>query len=295
MLTRVAAVQPRSFRHAEEPRNLEFALRYIDEAAAAGAKLITFPEGYPGPYNHTADWSPFEAISQKARQHGVYVIYGTVDRAEDEPEGTYRLALKFVGPDGSLIDTYYRVQPNPPEVDHVLMGNKFIAPGDRMVIHDTPIGRIGLLICSEVYCPELPRLLALQGVEILVAPVGGLVYELHETFRCVQWARAIENLCYLVTSQHMYGMEDGFGMIAGPEAILADRRDAGLIVADLDLDRIHWLRGQRQSLALPKPYKVVPGLLRYRRPELYSAIAEPRPNLYDFYYYRQFHREKIAD
>lgn len=293
MLTRIAAVQPRSFRRAEEPQNLEYALRYLDQAAEAGAKLVTFPEGYPGPYNYTADWSPFEAISQKAREHKLYVVYGTVDAAEDEQEGTYRLALKFVGPDGNLIDTYYRIQPNPPEVDRVLMGNKFIAPGERLVIHDTPIGRIGLLICSEVYCPELPRLLALQGVEILVAPVGGLVYELSATFRCIHWARAIENLCYVVTSQHIYGMEDGIGMIAGPEAILAERRDAGLIIADCDLDRIRWLRNQRQSLTLPKPYKVVPGLLRYRRPELYGKIAEPQEDLYDFYYYRQYQREKI--
>lgn len=287
MIVRVASVQPNSLRNDEEYRNLETAINFLDEAASKGVQLVTFPEGFPGPYHSSTDWSPFEAISNKAKQHNLYVIYGTVDPAENEAPGTYKLALKFVGPDGNLLDTYYRVQPNPPEVDRVLMGNKFIAPGERMVIHDTPLGKIGLLICSEVYCPELPRLLGLEGVDIIVAPVGGMVYELRETFRCVQWARAIENLCYLMTSMHLYGKEDGTGMIAGPESILAERKDSGLIIADLDMDRIHWLREQRQSLALPKPYKVVPGLLRYRRPELYANITKNQSDLYDFYYFRK--------
>lgn len=287
MIIRVAAVQPKSKRGDEEFCNLETALLHLDEAAKAGAQLVIFPEGFPGPYNGRTNWSAFEAISAKARQHELYVVYGAVDPAEEEPEGTFRLGLKFVGPDGELIDTYYRVQPNPPEVDRVLMGNKIIAPGERMVIHDTPIGRIGLLICSEVYCPELPRLLGLMGVDILVAPVGGLVYELRDTFRCIHWARAIENQCYLLTCQHLYGMEDGTGVITGPEGILAERKDAGLILADLDISRLHWLRSQRQSLGLPKPYKVVPGLLRYRRPELYGPISEKQDDLYDFYYYKQ--------
>jgi len=290
MKIRVAAVQPNSYRNNDESKNLDTAINYLDQAASEGVKLVSFPEGFPGPYHSSTDWSPFEAISSKAKQHNLYVIYGQVDPAENEAPGTYKLALKFVGPDGNLIDTYYRVQPNPPEVDRVLMGNKFIAPGERMVIHDTPFGKIGLLICSEVYCPELPRLLGLEGVDIIVAPVGGMVYELKETFRCIQWARAIENHCYLMTSMHLYGMEDGIGMIAGPESILAERKDAGLIIADLDIDRIHWLREQRQSLALPKPYKVVPGLHRYRRPELYENIVKNQPDLYDFYYYRKLNR-----
>lgn len=292
MIIRLAAVQPRSKRGLEESCNLDAALFHLDQAAQAGAQLVVFPEGFPGPYNGQTDWSAFDAISAKARQHKLYIVYGTVDPADDESEGTFRLALKFVGPDGQLIDTYYRVQPNQPEVDRVLMGNKIIAPGERMVIHDSPIGRIGLLICSEVFCPELPRLLGLMGVDILVAPVGGLVYELADSFRCMHRARAIENLCYVVTCQHIYGMEDGVGVITGPEGILAERKDAGLIVADVDLDRLQWLRSQRQSLGLPKPYKVVPGLLHYRRPELYGPLTEPRES-YDFYYYRQLQERSL--
>lgn len=286
MRVRVAAVQPNSFRGPEEEKNLERALAYLDEAARKGAQIVSFPEGYPGPYNSELTWSAHEAIANKAREHGLYVIYGTVDPVPGEP-GTYYLALKFVGPEGTLLDSYYRVQPNTPEVDRVLMGNKIIAPGQKMTVVDTPLGRVGLLICSEVWCPELPRLLAVQGVDLLFAPIGGLVYELREAWRSILWTRAIENHCYMITSSHLYGMEDGVAMIAGPEAIIAESKEAGVLTADVDIDRLQWLRSHTQILTLPKPYKSIPGLLRYRRPDLYGPLVEPRANLYDFEYYKK--------
>jgi predicted amidohydrolase len=284
---RVASVQPRAYRKQAERHNLELAVQYLDEAAAAGARIVTFPEGFPGPYWDHPDWSPFEPIAAKARQHGMYIIYGTVDRAEEKAPGIYCVALKFVGPDGKLIDTYQRLQPTPEEVNRVLTGDKVIAPGQRLVVHDVDGVRVGMLVCSEIFCPELARLLALEGAEIILAPIGAMVYELREVWRCILWARAIENLCYVVTCQNLYGMEDGLGLIAGPESILVERREPGLIVADCDIDRIRWLRSQQESLELPKPYKVVPGLLEYRRPELYGKLVDELLPHYDFYHYRK--------
>lgn len=289
MRVKVAAVQPNSFRGKEEERNLERAIRYLDEAARLSARIVSFPEGYPGPYNGEPTWSPHEGMAEKARQHGLYVIYGTVDPVPGE-EDTYYLALKFLGPDGATLGTYYRVQPNTPEVDRVLMQGKTIAPGDTLRVYETEVGRTGLLICSEVWCPELPRLLALQGLDILFAPIGGLLYELRETWRTLLWTRAIENHCYVVASQHIYGMEDGLAMIAGPEAILAESAGPGVLTAEVDLERLVWLRTHTQTLELPKPYKTIPGLLRYRRPELYSPLAAPSDDLYDFYYYKKLKR-----
>jgi predicted amidohydrolase len=171
------------------------------------------------------------------------------------------------------------------------MGNKIIAPGNALQVYDTAGCRTGLLICSEIWCPELVSVLALQGMDILVAPIGGLVYELREAWRAVLWTRAIENHCYVMASQHLYGMEDGLAMIAGPEAILAETKGPGVLTADLDLDRLIWLRTHTQTLELPKPYKTIPGLLRYRRPELYNLLMEPAADTYDFYYYKKLQRE----
>jgi predicted amidohydrolase len=293
MMAKVAVVQPQSFRGPEEERNVERALNYLDEAARQGARLVSFPEGYPGPYNSAPTWSAADAIAERARRLGVYVVFGTVEPAP-QYAGAYHLALKLVGPDGALLATYYRVQPNTPEVDRVLMGDKVIVPGDELRVHASEVGRLGLLICSEVWCPELPRLLALQGMEILVAPIGGLVYELREAWRTLLWARAIENHAYVLTSQHLYGMEDGLAMIAGPERIEAESAGPGVLTAEIDLSRLEWLRTHTQTLQLPKPYRAIPGLLRYRRPDLYGPLAEPQADQYDFYYYRKGEQKSAA-
>lgn len=290
MQVKVACAQPRSWRGEDERKNLDTALMFIDQAADMNAQLVTFPEGFPGPYHGPVDWSPVAAIQERARHHRIHVVFGLVEPA---PGGGYYLALKLVDADGEVRHTYYRVQPNPPEVDHVLMNKKTIVPGEDLAVVQTDIGRIGLLICSEIWNPELVRVLALQGAEIIVAPIGGLVYELSETWKSVFWTRAIENHVYMLASQNLYGMEDGLCMIAGPESWLVTRSDPGLAVATLDLDRLVWLRSNRQSLALPKPYKSIPGLLRYRRPEKYTILTAPQPDAYDFWYYRRGHDRSI--
>jgi hypothetical protein len=65
------------------------------------------------------------------------------------------------------------------------------------------------------------------------------------------------------------------GQIAGPEGVLAASTGEGLIVADLDLDRLDYLRNQDEQILFPKPYAAVPGVLRWRRPELYPDILQP--------------------
>lgn len=284
MLVKVACAQPQSFRGDDERENLGTALRLIREAAATGAKLVTFPEGFPGPYHGPADWSPVPAIQEAAKEHEIHVVFGLVEHG---PDGGYHLTLKLVDDQGYVRASYHRVQPNPPEVDHVLMNNKTIIPGESLQVIKTDLANIGLLICSEIWNPELVRVLALQGADIIVAPIGGMVYELAEAWRTIFWARAIENHVYMLTSQNLYGMEDGLAMIAGPESWLARRSDPGLITAELDLGRLRWLRSHRQSLGLPKPYKSIPGLLRYRRPEKYELLTAPQPDAYDFWYYRK--------
>ena len=85
-------------------------------------------------------------------------------------------------------------------------------------------------------------------------------------------ARAIENLIYTVASQSLYGVEDGIGMIAGPEGILTENIGEAVLVTEIDFERQQWLRDQDEKIEMPKQYKVVPGLLRWQKPEMYRKI-----------------------
>ncbi len=288
MKIRISVAQPAVNRSLSEKVRLETALNYIDKATEAGARLVAFPEGFPGPYASQTDWSAFDAISIKARQNNIHVVFGEVEPDPNEKEAkTFNLTAKLVDCDGHLVDRYARLQPTPNEVNFPLMGGKVISPGNEFFIHEVEGVKVGLLICSEIFVPELSRILALQGADLIIAPIGGMIYELRNVWRCIIWARAIENLCYTATCMNLFGKEDGLAMIAGPENILAESSEEGLLVADLDIDRLHWLRAQDESLTLPKPYRVVPGLLRYRRPESYSKLVDPNVERFNFYHYRK--------
>src|SRR5919205_2997248 len=131
MQVKVAAVSPRCYRGTSERDNVARALAAIDEAADQGAQIVCFPEGYPGPYNGPDSYSSVEPLSTKARERGVHVIAGMVERSEGQgPQAIHYLALKLIGPRGDLIGTYRRVLPNPKEMNEFLMGGKIIAPGD---------------------------------------------------------------------------------------------------------------------------------------------------------------------
>lgn len=280
---RVAAVSARSERGADERENVARAVEYIREAAAGGAKIICFPEGYPGPYYGPDSFSPMEELQQAAADVEAYVVASLVERVEGDERELYHLTLKLIGPDGTIRGSYARVLPNPRSMHDYLMAGKVIEPGSELPVFETEHGVLGLLICSEAWSPELALTLALKGAEILLAPIGGAVYELNQTWRTVLQARAFENNMCVLTCQNVWGAEDALGLVIGPEGIVAEGTRDGVLLGDLDIGRLRWLREQTQALTLPKPYRAIPGMLRHRRPDLYAEIVAPRDDLYDFW------------
>jgi hypothetical protein len=119
------------------------------------------------------------------------------------------------------------------------------------------------------------------------APIGGALYELMPTWRILVQARAIENLVYVVVSQNLWGKEEGLAVIAGPEGVLTEGSGPGVVVAELDLDRLSWLREREQQMVIPKPYRAIPGILKERRPSLYAELVDSKAPARDFYYFRE--------
>jgi predicted amidohydrolase len=266
----IAAVQPRSYVLEEEPRNLPAALRYIDQAADRGARIICFPEMYPGPFHPSMDFDT-SALYDKARERKIYLI-----RGRKEPAGEkYNICAEIIGPDGQPVGTYRRTTPPNPYVYRDISAWDFdYRHADALPVFETEFGTIGVLICSEVYMPELTRILVLKGARMVFYPSGGCINELMPTWKIMVRARAIENLIYTAACQSIYGVEEGVGMIAGPEGVLAEDPGEAVLVAEVDLDRQQWLRDQDEKIEMPKKYRVVPGTLRWRRPELYGPLLE---------------------
>jgi len=273
MKVNICVVQPKTFRKEQEPKNVEFAARYLDEAAEKGAQIVCFPEMYPGPANPMNNYDS-ELVNEKAKEHKLYVIKSGIRLEQRDPQPRHSVCAQVVGPDGNVVGEYRRTEPLTSHVykDIDAWGFDYLQ-FDELPVFETAFGKIGVLICSEVYAPELARILAMKGAEIVFFPAGAMINELMPTWKTMVWARAIENLMYTGACQNLYGVEEGVAMLAGPEGVLAENRGEAVLVAEADLARATWLREGEQKIEAPKQYKVVPGLLKWRRPDMYRKCV----------------------
>ena len=277
MKVKIAAIQTKTFPEADEQKqNIRKAAEYVAQAADQGAEFICFPETYPGPWKAPLSYSPVGPLEEMAARHHVFIVAGANCPVPENPGRGYTSEI-LVGPDG-LIGRYNRTIPKGP---WIYKGGRFwdydYQEDDKLPVFETPFGKVGLLVCSEVYVPELSRILALKGAEIIFLPAGVCKYELHDTWRNLIWSRAIENLVYTVTCQNILGAEHGLAMICSPEEIVVESERPGIFMAECDLDRIRTLREERDHYGPPMPFNTKPGVLRdWRRSDLY------RKNLSDW-------------
>ena len=148
--------------------NLRQSLELALEAAHGGASLIVLPElsncGYffknrQDAFDHSEsvpDGNSVQRWMAFAREHQVYLVAGLTERDGMRLFNTGVL----VGPDG-FIGKYRKA--------HLWnMEKLWFTPGDAgLPVFETPIGRIGLLICWDIWFPEVPRILSQQGADII--------------------------------------------------------------------------------------------------------------------------------
>jgi predicted amidohydrolase len=117
-----------------------------------------------------------------------------------------------------------------------------VAPGSAPQVVTTPIGRIGMAVCYDVRFPELFRMLAAQGAEVLSLPSAFTAPTGKAHWEVLLRARAIENLCFLLApaqgGMHLNGRETyGDSMIVDPWGqIVARVSEAGPGVAVANID-----------------------------------------------------------
>jgi predicted amidohydrolase len=270
MLVGVAQIEPKL---GEPERNLETCLARLEEAAAAGAKLLVLPEcAIPGYMFDSAEEAlPFaeeipgpstEALERACRTLDVHAVCGLLERDGD----ALRNAAVLVGPDG-LVGTYRKTHLPFLGVD------RFVAPGDELPVYDTPLGRIGVEICYDLRFPEVTRTLALRGAELVAHPTNFPMAAKIQT-ELITVARAAENRIYLLTANRVgkerWGEFCGWSQIVDPygkRLAEAGETEEALLVADVDLEK-----ARDKDYVVPGEYELY--LFGDRRPELYGALVE---------------------
>jgi predicted amidohydrolase len=239
-----------------------------------------------------------EQVRERARARRVWLSAGRLERGP-LPD-TYHITHVLIDHAGEIRAQYRRVQPNHPVFNAYLMGGRrHVLPGDELITVDAPFGRIGLLICSELFVPELSRILMLRGADMIIAPGGGVHgptrTRLKDTWRAVARARAAENLVYVVVTQNLFGgARQGRACIMSPEGILGQRDDPGIVIADLDMGRLKAIRSRYYDEGILSPpafpediFGCRPGQSHDRRPELYGELAQPQPDAFTYHYERR--------
>ena len=276
---RIALVQPITVAPPDDEANVAAAVEWIARAASQGADFVCFPESYPGPWRMPAHYDPSNAIAEAAAKHNVHAVFGTVEPIDATKATAYNLTC-MAFPDGRPVARYRRSHPNGP---WIYTGGKYwefqYVAGDDYPIFETGHGKVGLAMCSEVYMPEVARALALRGAELIFMPAGLDKRRLWESWRTLLYARAIENLAIVVSTQNLLSHANrGLAIVASPEAVLYESTIAGMGVVEVSLDRVRELRNGRDAGSSSESFGAKQGVLseQWQRPELYDGFY-PKP------------------
>lgn len=237
------------------------------DAAARGAKLLVCPEmfltGYAiGPeavrrLAEPADGPSARAAAAIAAEHGIALCYGYPEAA---PDGRVHNAALLLGRDGATLANH-RKSHLYGELDRAA----FAAGAGTPTVADLDGLKVGLLVCYDLEFPENVRLLALEGVDLLLVPTA-LMAPYDFIPGPVVATRAYENQLFLAYANRC-GSEGeltylGRSCIVGPDGRDLARAGEGeeLILADLDPDLLAASRKLNTYLA-------------DRRPDVYRGLA----------------------
>ena len=263
---RAAAIQMSST--PDKGENLQTGERLIRSAVASGAELVALPElwschGLENVYRENAEPVPgptTEFLGTLARELGVYVLAGSI--LEGVP-GSNRLhnTSTFFGPDGELAAVYRKIHLFDVKApDREYLESKTIAPGEKLVTAKAGVATLGLSVCYDVRFPELYRLLALRGAEVLAVPAAFTLQTGKDHWELLLRARAVENQAFVVAPAQWGQKADGrwtYGrsMIVDPwGTVLAQCPDRdGYALATLDLDYLDRFRDEFPTLGNRRP------------------------------------------
>jgi predicted amidohydrolase len=260
---RVACVQMTS--RADKSANLETAERLVTQAAATGADVVVLPEkwnaiGHADVYLATAE--PLEggesvaAMSEWSRRHGITLVGGSIAERREGRDKLSNTSLVF-DPEGQLVAVYRKIHLFDVEVGGVVYHESEVEePGEESVVAEVEDWKLGLSVCYDVRFPELYRILALQGAQLVTVPAHFTTPTGKDHWHVLLRARAIENQLYVAAAAQIGETLPGkpaYGrsLIVDPWGIILAQAPDEQTVITAELDRAHLLdiRARLPSLA----------------------------------------------
>ena len=247
--------------------NLAQARRLLEQAAERGAQLAVLPENFAAMGRRdVVDIGRAEAmgqgpilpwLKQTARDLNLWIVAGTLPLPpEGQPKAKVNACSLLINADGEQAARYDKLHLFDVDVSDSrgrYRESDDYAPGTRVVVADTPVGKLGLSVCYDLRFPELFR--ALGEIDLLVLPAAFTEVTGRAHWEILLRARAIENQCYVLAigqgGVHENRREThGNSMLIDPWGDIVARRDkgAGVVVGELDHARIAEVRTSLPAL-----------------------------------------------
>ena len=264
---RTACIQLTS--RADKAANLEKTALLVGQAAAGGAELVLLPEKWNAigdaeelhaNAESLEDGESVAVMAEWARSHGIWLIGGSITERREGREKLSNTCVVF-DPDGEIAAVYRKIHLFDVEVGGIVYReSEAEEPVDEPVVAQVGDWSVGLSVCYDVRFPELYRVLALEGAELLTVPAHFTLHTGRDHWEVLLRARAIENTCYVAAAAQIGETRPGkpsFGrsLIADPWGLVVALApdEEGVIVSDLDHERVARVRQNLPSLASRRP------------------------------------------
>jgi nitrilase len=225
------------------------------DAARRGAKLVLFPEAFVGGYPRGMDFGAVvgsrtakgrdefrrywagaidvpgpavDVLSAAVRQSKVHLVIGVIER----DHGTLYCTVLFFAPDGRFLGKHRKLMPTASE--RLIWG---FGDGSTLPVFETPLGRVGAVICWENYMPLLRTAMYGKGIEIWCAPTA----DGRKTWLPSMQHIAIEGRCFVLSANQYTDQTEGGSCIVDPFGkVLAGPLwgKEGILTAKIDRDEI---------------------------------------------------------
>lgn len=251
--------------------NLSHILTMVRQASSDGAEFVFTPEvsnclstsrsHQNEVLCHQEDDQTLAELCNLARELYISISIGSLALKTNDPDGRFANRSFLINPLGEIVGQYdkihmFDVQISKTETYRESAGYR---PGEKAVVADTALGKVGMAICYDMRFPLLSNALAQAGAETLLypaafSPITGAAHW-HSLLR----ARAIETGCYVIaaaqtgthpTSGPKARTTFGHSLVVDPwgEVILDAGADAGVYAFDIEMDNVAKARQKVPSL-----------------------------------------------
>jgi len=266
-----------SCRAGDKEHNIETIERMVKRAKKRKADLIAFPElALTGYVVRDRAYELAEAIpngpsigriKELAKKHNIHIITGIIERSPRAGAVLHNTAV-LISPQG-YVGKYQKMYL---PTHSVFEEKRYFRPGYQTPVFETQIGRLGMIICYDVYFPEVSRLLSVKGAKLIVC-ISASPSVRRGFFETLTAARAIENTVFLAFV-NLAGIQDGLQFWGGSRLLAP----SGSVITQAKYDEDDLITSKVDFSDITRVQAWVP-TLRDLRPEIFSSLKDEAESL----------------